>query len=144
MHGKEVRDDFSFRRKKMKRKKEREKKKEKRKNEKRRLHFRRLLRGSHLRRLLAVCRTNVDFKEVALMSTLTSAAQTSQAHLRRPHKRRCALTSMLTNVGSNLRLSHKTRATHFLAYFLTSIRKLPAIDQEGIAPVLREERLEIL
>ncbi len=45
------------------------------------------------------------------MSTLTSAAQTSQAHLRRPHKSRCALTSMLTNVGLNLRLSHKTRAT---------------------------------
>jgi hypothetical protein len=98
----------------MKRKKEREKKKEKKenkKNKKRRLHFCRLLRVSHLRRLLAVFRTNVDFKEVALMSTSTSAAQTSQAHLRRPHKRRCALTSMLTNVGSNLRLSHKTRAT---------------------------------
>jgi hypothetical protein len=62
------------------------------------------------------------------MSTLTSAAQTSQAHLRRPHKRRCALTSMLTNVGSNLRLSHKTRATVYCSlteyWFLEKIIKV--------------------
>jgi hypothetical protein len=57
MHGKEVRDDFSFRRKKMKRKKEREKKKKKKKRKKKKR-----------KKKVALSST---FKRFALTSTLS-------------------------------------------------------------------------